>query len=134
MRSQADGPVLAAYKEHQWLVDEQSYFRLDCTTTVSVRFIRESELSRKYGPFHRFSAVNGLAYGDDHVIAFLDYKKNEWLYYDTGTTGPLWKLRTSAAGNNRAGRHPEGVLLSPGWRPHGIPQQNPPSNSFGRFI
>jgi hypothetical protein len=38
----------------------------------------------RHGPFERFSAVNGLGYEDDRVIALLDFKKNEWLYYDTG--------------------------------------------------
>ena len=89
MRSQAGGQVLAAYKEHQWHVQGLSYFRLDCTTPVSVHFVRAADKSRLYGPYKRFSAVNGLAYGDDHVIAFLDYKKNEWLYYDTGHHWPV---------------------------------------------
>jgi hypothetical protein len=43
--------------------------------------------------------VNGLAYGDDRVIAYLDYKKDEWLYYDTGYHWPVMVI--SAADDAR---------------------------------
>jgi hypothetical protein len=89
MRDDVGGEVLATYHKHQWGVDGLDYFRLDCTTRVAVRFERSAERSRAYGPFERFSAVNGLAYGDDRVISFLDFKNNEWLYYDTGYHWPV---------------------------------------------
>jgi hypothetical protein len=89
MRAEAGGEVIAPYREHQWCVDEEKYFRLDCTARVHVHFTRSAERSQHYGEFQRFSAVNGLAYGDDRVIAFLDYKKNEWLYYDSGYHWPV---------------------------------------------
>jgi hypothetical protein len=88
MRGDVDESVLASYRNHQWHVDELDYFRLDCTSRVSVHFQRVRERSSRYGPFERFSAVNGLAYCDDRVIAFLDTKNNEWLYYDTGYHWP----------------------------------------------
>jgi hypothetical protein len=84
MRSERDGLVVTPYREHQWCLDEEKFFRLDCTAVVSLHFVRAGDSSRRYGQFQRFSAVNGLAYGDDRVIAYLDYKKDEWLYYDTG--------------------------------------------------
>jgi hypothetical protein len=40
--------------------------------------------------------VNGLAYGDDRVIAFMDYKVNEWLYYDSGYHWPVMVVRQIA--------------------------------------
>ena len=89
MRSALGGVVVAPYREHQWCVDEEKYFRLDCTAKVHVHFTRAAESSQRYGQFQRFSAVNGLAYGDDRVIAYLDYKKDEWLYYDTGYHWPV---------------------------------------------
>ena len=70
-------------------MDGLSYFRLDCTSKVRVHFERASERSKQYGPYERFSAVNGLSYGDDRVIAFLDYKTEEWFYYDTGYHWPV---------------------------------------------
>jgi hypothetical protein len=89
MRGELDGLVVAPYREHQWCVDDERFFRLDCTANVRVHFTRVGESSRRYGQFQRFSAVNGLAYGDGRVIAYLDYKKDEWLYYDTGYHWPM---------------------------------------------
>ena len=88
LRTEAEGAVRAAYREHQWELDGRSYFRLDCTAQVAVHFERGAERSNDYGPYRRFSAVDGLAYGDDKVIAFMDQKKDEWLYYDTGYHWP----------------------------------------------
>src|SRR5258708_6295230 len=66
MRGDADDPLLAAYHKHQWDVDGLDYFRLDCTDRVVIHFERAKERSSQYGPYERFSAVNALAYGDDH--------------------------------------------------------------------
>lgn len=89
MRADADGTVLASYRNHQWHVGELDYFRLDCTSRVAVHFERSRERSGKYGPYERFSAVNGLVYGDDRVIAYLDLKIDEWFYYDSGYHWPM---------------------------------------------
>jgi hypothetical protein len=89
MRADAGGALLAPYRNHQWEVEGLDYFRLDCTDRVTVHFQRARERSSQHGPFERFSAVNGLAYADDRVIAFLDNKVDEWLYYDTGYHWPV---------------------------------------------
>ena len=88
LRSEPDGPLRAPYRDHQWDVEGLSYFRLDCTARVIIQFARGRERSVMYGPYERFSAVNGLSYGDDKVIAFLDNKIGEWFYYDTGYHWP----------------------------------------------
>jgi hypothetical protein len=97
LRTEANGPIRAAYRKHQWEIDELSYFRLDCTAQVTVQFERDTERSSKYGPYKRFSAVDGLAYGDDKVIAFMDQKLNEWLYYDTGYHWPTMLVSEAKA-------------------------------------
>ncbi len=84
MRTDAKGAMRAPYRKHQWDVDGLSYFRLDCSAQVTLHFEDGAERSTRYGPYKRFSAVNGLAYGDDKVIAFMDNKADKWLYYDTG--------------------------------------------------
>jgi hypothetical protein len=89
MRTAATGALRAPYRKHQWEVDGLSYFRLDCSSQVTVHFEQDAERSTRYGPYKRFSAVNGLAYGDDKVIAFLDHKTDQWLYYDTGYHWPV---------------------------------------------
>jgi hypothetical protein len=88
MRSEKGGAVRAPYRNHQWDVDGQEYFRLDCTANVDIRFERDAQRSSNYGPYLRFSAVNGLAYGDDKVIASMDHKSSEWLFYDSGYHWP----------------------------------------------
>jgi hypothetical protein len=88
LQTEANGAIRAEYRKHQWDLDGLSYFRLDCTAKVAVHFERGEERSSKYGPYRRFSAVDGLTYGDDKVIAFMDQKKEEWLYYDTGYHWP----------------------------------------------
>jgi hypothetical protein len=88
MRADADDTLVARYHKHQWGVEGLDYFRLDCTSRVVIHFERARERSSRYGPFERFSAVNGLAYCDDQVVTFLDFKENEWLYYDTGYHWP----------------------------------------------
>lgn len=84
MRTEPKGAIRAPYRKHQWDVDDQSYFRLDCTAQVSMQFEDGPEQSARYGPYKRFSAVDGLAYGDDKVLAFMDQKSDKWLYYDSG--------------------------------------------------
>jgi hypothetical protein len=59
--------------------------------------LSEIRRSSKYGPFRRFSAVDGLGYGDDKVIAFMDQKTNEWLYYDTGYHWPFMVVSEAKA-------------------------------------
>lgn len=88
LRTEAKGAIRAAYLKHQWEVDGLSYFRLDCTSQVGMHFERAADRSTKYGPYKRFSAVDGLAYGDDKVLAFMDQKSDEWLYYDSGFHWP----------------------------------------------
>jgi hypothetical protein len=40
--------------------------------------------SRSFGPFERFSSVDGLAYTDDRVFAFADARIGDWFCYDDG--------------------------------------------------
>ena len=89
MRVEPHGRLRAPYRDHQWDLDGLVYFRLDCTARVSVHFERSESVSKQYGPYSHFSAVNGLAYGDDRVIAFLDLTINEWFFYDTGYHWPI---------------------------------------------
>jgi hypothetical protein len=97
MRSEHHGKLRAPYRNHQWDVDGLSYFRLDCTERVTIHFERGAERSQRYGPYARFSAVNGLSYGDDRVIAFLDPKLCEWFFYDTGYHWPVLVVTDTTA-------------------------------------
>lgn len=90
LRDGPKGPLLARHVRHQWEVEGVSYSRLDCTARVSVRFEGgRVPPSRLFGPFDRFSAVDGLAYTDDKVFAILDGKVGAWLCYDVGQHWPI---------------------------------------------
>jgi hypothetical protein len=89
MRIDAEGAMRAPYRKHQWEVDGLSYFRLNCTAQVTMHFEHRAQRSTQYGPYKRFSAVDGLAYGDDKVLAFMDLKVDKWLYYDSGYHWPV---------------------------------------------
>jgi hypothetical protein len=93
MRTEAGGELRAPYRRHQWDVDGLAYFRLDCTAHVIIHFERDGKRSGTHGPYGRFSAVNGLAYGDGKVLAFMDGKSDEWLFYDSGYLWPVMVIR-----------------------------------------
>ena len=98
LRDRRDGPVIAHHVRHQWEVDGLSYYRLDCTATVTVRFEGgKIPPSRTFGPFNRFSAVDGLAYTDGKVFAFLDGKVDAWLCYDLGQHWPIMVVTDAAS-------------------------------------
>ena len=99
MSTDRPGSVLVPYRNHQWEVEKVSYFRLDCTAHVMLSFERGEKRSRTYGPFGRFSAVNGLAYADDGVVAVLDQKIGEWLYYDDGYHWPTMVVTKAVTKN-----------------------------------
>lgn len=97
LRDAPSGPVLARHARHQWEVDGVSYYRLDCTVRACVRFEGGTSVpSRVFGPFNRFSAVDGLAYTDDKVFAFLDPKMGTWLCYDAGRHWPIMVVTQAA--------------------------------------
>jgi hypothetical protein len=96
LRTEAGGGLCVPYRKHQWETDGLSYYRLDCTANVTVRFERDEKRSGMHGPYDRFSAVNGLAYGDGKVLAFMDGKSDEWLFYDTGYLWPVMVVRETS--------------------------------------
>ena len=82
---------IAQHREHQWEVAGERYFRLDATARVRIHFERPSQgmLSRPFGPYERFSAVDGIAYTDDRVFAFVDSKVGDWFCYNDGQHWPV---------------------------------------------
>jgi len=95
--------VVARHREHQWEVDGERYFRLDASTRVRIHFERppKGDISRAYGPYERFSAVDGIAYTDDRVFAFVDPKVGDWFCYNDGQHWPVM-IVTDASAAGRA--------------------------------
>ena len=75
-----DGNHLADHKENRWhLFDGGQYWRLECAFVCIVWFEGgDGRRSRDFGPYRRFSAVDGILYGDEATIASSDDERNEW--------------------------------------------------------
>lgn len=95
--------LIARHREHQWEVDGERYSRLDATVPVRIHFERppEGTASRVLGPYRRFSAIDGIAYADERVFAFVDPKVGDWFCYNDGQHWPVMVLSDAAEGGGR---------------------------------
>lgn len=90
VREGTGGEVIARHRQHQWEVQGERYSRLDASARVRIHFERARVLrdaadkSRSFGPYERFSAVDGIAYTDDRVFAFVDARVGDWFCYEDG--------------------------------------------------
>lgn len=87
LRDAANDELIAVHHEHQWEVQGVRYYRLDSTSRVRIRFEKSpqgSPQSRHFGPYARFSAVDGIAYVDDRVFAYVDAPSSDWFCYEDG--------------------------------------------------
>jgi hypothetical protein len=90
VRDAATERVLAEHANHQWVLEGERYSRLDATTAVRIHFERRQPYprapvnSRGFGPYERFSAIDGVAYADDRLFAFVDAKAGDWFCYEDG--------------------------------------------------
>jgi hypothetical protein len=93
LRETANGTPVAVHREHQWEIQGQKYFRMDAATGVHCHFehVTTDERSRDFGPYEQFSAVDGIAYVDDHVFAVVDEKDRDcdWFCYEDGHHWPV---------------------------------------------
>lgn len=87
LRDAANDELIAVHHEHQWEVQGVRYYRLDSTSRVRIQFegsARGLPQSRQFGPYARFSAVDGIAYVDDRVFAYVDAPSPDWFCYEDG--------------------------------------------------
>src|SRR5690348_13828428 len=96
--------LVARHGDHQWEVEGERYFRLDATSRVQIHFERppQGAFSRHFGPYERFSAVDGIAYTDDRVFAFVDPKVGDWFCYNDGQHWPVMVVNDASAEGPRA--------------------------------
>lgn len=96
--------LVAHHTQHQWEVEGERYFRLDATTRVHIHFERppQGAYSRQFGPYERFSAIDGIAYTDDRVFAFVDPKVGDWFCYNDGQHWPIMVVSDAAEGPPRS--------------------------------
>lgn len=89
-RVDPDGALVAEHQNHSWVVDGANFSRLDLEGPVVVRFQgSDGRASKTYGPFSAFSAVNGVAFKDGSVFAFVDREMKDWYCHDDGHHWPL---------------------------------------------
>lgn len=114
IRELGNGGLVAYHRERLWEVEGEKYFRLDATSRVRVHFERSRpdpharSRSRDFGPFERFSAVDGIAYTDNQVFAFVDSKVGDWFCYDDGRHWAVMIVTDAAS----RGTHALGLLLA----------------------
>ena len=95
--------LVARHRQHQWEVEGERYFRLDATTRVHIHFERppQGAYSRQFGPYERLSAIDGIAYTDDRVFAFVDPKVGDWFCYNDGQHWPIMVVSDATEGEPR---------------------------------
>ena len=104
VREVVERALVARHREHQWEVEGERYFRLDVASRVRIHFERPSHgtLSREFGPYERFSAIDGIAYTDERVFAFVDPKVGNWFCYNDGQHWPVMILTDAAGGSKES--------------------------------
>lgn len=90
VREAREGEPIAVHRDHHWELGGERYFRLEASGRLRVHFERPPRVaqvslrSRDFGPFQRFSAIDGVAYTDERLFAFVDPKVGDWFCYEDG--------------------------------------------------
>ena len=69
------GTPIASHLPHGWTVDGEDYLRLDITGPVSVTWEGYAGGVSTSG---HFSCINGVAYIDRRILAFVDRERGDW--------------------------------------------------------
>lgn len=88
VREGVDGQVIAQHRDHEWHVDGERFTRLDVENHVQVQFL-DGTASKTYGPFTGFSSVDGVAFREGEVFAYVDPRRNVWVRQDDGKSWPV---------------------------------------------
>ena len=98
VRSVANGPIIARHENHVWKVDGKDYPRCDCEEAAWVHFERvDGSKSKTYGPLEHLSFMDGVAFVDRRVFAFVDRGAVDWYCHDDGRHWPLMLIEPSAS-------------------------------------
>jgi hypothetical protein len=88
IRERPGGPVIASHVPQGWNVDGKDYLRVDSETPVVVRWdgLPASGTSATTG---HFSSVDGVAYIDRRILAFVDRERSDWYLKREGCHKPV---------------------------------------------
>jgi len=90
IRAEPGGPAVAKHEHHEWIVDGAPYSRLQIDCRASVRFERvDGERSQRYGPYSSVSFVDGVAYVEHQIFAFVDRSISDWYSHENERHWPI---------------------------------------------
>jgi len=90
IRGETGGPVIAKHDHHEWHVDGAPYSRLQIDCRACVHFERiDGTRSKRYGPYACVSFVDGIAYVEHQVFAFVDRSIRDWYSHENEQHWPL---------------------------------------------
>ena len=75
IRDGESGGLIGTHLPHGWRVDGEDYLRLDVAQTVVVTWDGHGPAADTTG---HFSSINGVAYIDRRILAFVDRERNDW--------------------------------------------------------
>lgn len=78
LRETPEGPLIAKHESNVWQVEGEPYGRLECTSRLLAHFEHGAERSPVYGPYATLSFVDGVAYADHEIFAFIDRSAGDW--------------------------------------------------------
>lgn len=85
--------VIGAHLVHGWSVDGGDYLRLDVSQPVVVGWQDHAGSRETTG---HFSCVNGVAYIDRRILAFVDRERKDWYLVRQGKHQPYLLLTPAA--------------------------------------
>jgi len=94
IRAEHGGPVIAKHEHHEWQVDGERYSRLMCNCRAVVHFERvDGSRSETFGPYECVTFIDGVAYVDHRIFAFVDRSIVDWYCHEDEKHWPLMIIR-----------------------------------------
>ena len=83
IRAEPLGPVIARHEHREWDVNGERYPRLQCDCRVRLQFERlDGTRSESFGPYESISFIDGVAYADHEIFAFVDRSIGDWYCHE----------------------------------------------------
>ena len=95
LRTDEAGSAIASHEDHAWRVKGERYSRLDILGPLVVVMSKPNG-QRVFGPFTSFSCVDGVAYTENRVFAFVDNEQADWYCLEDGHHWKTMETREKA--------------------------------------
>jgi len=83
IRAEPGGPVIARHEHHEWDVSGERYPRLQCDRRAFIRLERlDGSQSKTFGPYECVTFIDGVAYADHQIFAFIDRSIGDWYCHE----------------------------------------------------